>query len=381
MARMNYPISLGLFLLTYAPGSAQNPAKTGAASSLAALGSVTINLKSPEEVPFNPGAFSRFEVIDARADTSRIGIHTRVTSVGWIRGMRPKQLVFRRPAAIELADYLNKYFTHPGARYTALIVLRNLWLSDANNLREDMLKDPDKLHERTHIRLKAEIYACKDSLYLPVLRFDTSQVYKRDNQYTGASYYSLWDHDLAGILNDMADSAARLIGMEEGRRRQVSRPQILQYNHSRFTTAIGAADSLIPGVYTSFEEFRNNSPSIHNFEIKTENKDRLLYIKEPGGNSYYSHDAWGYCDGKNIYVMRDGILCYAWREGNAFYFYGGANREVVVPPGFTGYGRAGVQDPDYNMGNNPNNVSGAGETLDARIRTVFMIDMDSGKVY
>ena len=54
---------------------------------------------------------------------------------------------------------------------------------------------------------------------------------------------------------------------------------------------------------------------------------RLLYIKE-GGSSYYSHDAWGYCDGKNIYIMRDGSLCQAWREGKAWYLHGEADLET-----------------------------------------------------
>ena len=375
MSRIKDPLSLAILLLASITVTAQT------STSLAGLGSVTINLKSPEEVPFNVGAFSRFQIIDERPDTALIGIHTRVATVGLIHTMRAKTLVFPHAAATEIADYLNKYFTRPDAPYTALIVLRNLWLSDANNLREDMIKDPDKLHERTHIRLKAELYACKDSLYLPLIRFDTLQVYKRDNKYTGASYYSLWDHDLAGILNHMADSAARLIAMEEGRRRQVTLPEIIRYNQSRFTTVIGSADSLIRGVYASFDEFRNNNPSVRNFEIRVENKARMLYIKEPGGNSYYSHNAWGYCDGKNIFVMRDGILCYAWREGNGFYFYGGSDREVNIYPGFAGIGKPGVADPEMGMGNHPGNVSNSGENLDAKIRNIFMIDMDSGNVY
>jgi hypothetical protein len=368
---MNYPISIA-FLLLSITGAAQP------AVSLSSLGTVTIHLKDPDDQPIHQGVFAHFHIIDQRSDTTRIGIHIYVPTFGWNHA---RQLVLRRSATIELEDYLNSHFTRPGSPYTALIVLRDLWLSDANYLREDKIKDPGKLHERTHIRLKAEIYAAKDSLYMPILRYDTIKVYKQDNTYTGISYYASWDRNLAGILNDMADSAGQLTLAKDGHGRQVSLDDIRNFNRSRFTAPISIAASPARGVYASFDEFRSNTPSISDFEIKMENKQRLLYIKEPGGKSYYSHDVWGYCDGKAIYVMRDGILCPAWREGDAFYFYGGADRESVVPPGFVGYGKPGVADPEQGQGHNPSTVSNQGQTVEARIHAIFMIDMDSGAVY
>ena len=84
------------------------------------------------------------------------------------------------------------------------------------------------------------------------------------------------------------------------------------------------------------EEFRNNDPSIRHFEIRLENNKRLLYISEGANRSYYSHDAWGYCDGKNIFVMRDGILYPAWKEGNAFYISGSPDAAISSSTGFIG---------------------------------------------
>ena len=343
---MKSSISIYLFLLICISGYSQS------FSSLSTLSPVTIHLKDAN-AQAGRLAFSHFEVIDERPDTNRIGVHTVVPTFGNIHA---RQLVLHRSAAIEIADYLNSNYAKPGAPYTALVVLRNLWLSDANYLREDMIKDPDRLHERTHIRLKAEIYARIDTLFLPILRFDTLHSYKHDNPYTGMSYYSAWDRDLAGILDDMADSASRLTISSNGDRRLVSRQDIREYNRSRFSAPIGISAKLTPGVYTSFYEFRNNAPSIRDFEIKLEKKKRVLYIKEQG-RSYYSHNVWGYCDGRNIFVMRDGVLCHAWREGKAFYFLGGANKEVTVPPAVAGIGKPGTPDP------------------------IFTIDMDSGKEY
>lgn len=369
---MKYPISIALLLLASLPSIAQRPPR------LVALSSVTINLRNTFGLSFQQGAFNHFEVIDERSDTARIGIHLYVPTFG---ANYARQLVFHHSASVELADYLNVHFANPRARYSALIILRNLWLSDANYLREDMIKDPHKLHERTHIRLKAEIYATRDSLFMPVLRYDTVQVYSQSNRYTGESYYSSWDYNLARMLNNMADSASLVVLSKEGHSRLVSRDDIRRFNQSRFTSPISVAAMPAVGVYTSFDEFRNNAPSIRNFEIKMEHGDRLLYIKEPDGKTYYSHDAWGYCDGKEIFVMRDGVLCRAWREGNAFYFVGGADQEIVVPPFFVGIGKSGIPDPETGQAHNPSNLTNSGQSIDAKVRTVFLIDMDSGDMY
>lgn len=368
---MKYPISIACLLLSLA-GMSQPTL------SLSALNPVTIHLRNPDGLPACQRVFARFQVIDERPDTTRIGVHIYVPTFG---PNHAKQLVLRRPASIELEDYLNSHFSRPGSPYTALIILRDLWLSDANYLREDMIKDPDKIHERTHIRLKAEIYAAKDSLFMPVLRYDTTETYKQDNRYTGLSYYATWDHNLAAILNDMADSAGQLTLLKDGHGRTVTIQDIRHFNRSRFITPIGIAAKPTPGVYTSFDEFRNNAPSIHDFEIRKDHKERVLYIKEAGGKAYYTHDVWGYSDGKEIYVMRDGVLCPAWREGNAFYFYGGADRDLLVPPGFVGLGQPAIPDPDGNQQYNPGGLTNSGQAMDIKIHAIFMIDMDSGNVY
>jgi hypothetical protein len=279
---------------------------------------VTITLRDLPDHPSPASPFSSFVVIDDRPDTARIGIHTFIPTIG---GARNRQLGFRSSASTELAAWLNKHFARPGAPYTAFIVLRNLWLSDARYLSEEKIADPGKRHQRTHIRLKAEIYACRDSQYMPVIRFDTLQTYVRSNPYNSfRSYYSIWGRDLTSLLIEMTDSASWFCTARSGLNRVLTLESILRFNRSRFEAPIAAGETLRPGVYADFEEFRNNAPSIRDFEIKEERDYRLLYIKT-GGNSCYSHDAWGYCDGKNVFVMRDGILCRAWKEGNAFYLH------------------------------------------------------------
>jgi hypothetical protein len=377
---MKHQISFFCGLLFLLPGIAQTK------SSLNSLPAITINLKNGDDPPIRPSAFSRFVVIDARPDTARIGIHAFVPAI--IGHPHNRQLVFPQRAASEIAHYLNSRFTRPDAPYTALIVLRSLWLSDANYLREDRVKNPEILYDRTHIRLKAEIYAVSDSFYIPVLRYDTLQAYKRSNVYNNlTTYYSLWEQDLAAVVDDMADSASGLAVAKVGRGKRIHMEDILHYNHSRFDNAITGDTALVTGVYANFEEFRNNAPSVKEFEVRTEKKNLLLYLHDAGGTSFYSHDAWGCSDGKSIYIMRDGMLYPIFKEGNGFYFYALAYKEELTHKNTNG----AVLLPWQQVDDAPTDIAPEPTrqpyvlNRDSRSRPlqqrIFTVDMDSGKVY
>ena len=385
---MKYPISVIVLIVLTFTGTAQSRYSK---PPLSELPRVTIHLK--ESGPTLPGAFSHFEVIDERADTTRIGIHTFVPTLG---SARNQQLVFPLPASPAIAGYLNKYFSRPGAQWHALIVLRNLWLSDANYLKEDKVKDADVLSQKTHIRLKAEIYACRDSEYIPILRFDTLQTYKWDKSYISwSSYYSLWETDLTAVLSEMADSISGLTPARVANGRRLHRDDILQFNQSRFDPAITASDTLRAGVYASFQEFRDNTPSVQNFEIQQRKGDRLLYLRDGNGELQYSHDAWGYCDGRAIFIMRDGKLYPLWQEGKAFYFFSQAYKEhnaigvplytPGTPPTVSG---APIVGPGGQVPGGLNVAAGtpamatlpAGKVGTNRQR-IYTVDMDSGTVY
>ena len=366
-------LSASLFLI--GPGRASAQSKDSA--SLSFLESVTIRLVDPDSLPAArpENMFRHFEVIDQRPDTARIGIHTGIAS----RHSPNKQLSFGQPAKEEIAAYLNTHFARPGAPYTALVVIRTLWLSDANYFREDLMQDRAKRGEKTHIRFKAEIYASKEEGYMPIYRFDSAHISKRN-------IYSLWGQDLAGMLADFADSASLLTARKAGKGRTLSREEIQQFNQSRFSAPVTTDTAFIRGVYASFDEFRNNNPSIRDFELKQENDHFLLYVKDQGGTAYYSHDAWGYCDGKGIFIMKEGALRRAWKEGKAFYFLSPVDKFTEArnpPPGM-------MPDTVTNIAPTGGIVQlpakpAPGAIMTARVSNgglrIFTVDMDSGDVY
>jgi hypothetical protein len=400
---MKYPLALLCFLFLYTRVSAQHTedssrqvsthhagdssrqATARLKASMSALSRTTIRFRTPGNTSY-PGLFNHFEVIDERADTARIGIRAMT---GPFSHNHQRQLVFGRPVAAEIAEYLNGHFSRQGAPFTALVVLRTLWLSDANYIREDLVKDPDKKLDNFQIRLKAEVYAGKDSLYMPVFRYDTL-VTTKNRDYNSLqtpfsalqSYYPLMEAGLSDLFIDLADSASLVAGRKMGNGRKVSRDEIREFNRSRFTVPVDNGAVYAPGVYASFEEFRNNAPSIHDFEIKTEKKDILLYIKDAAGTSYYSHDAWGYSDGVSLFVMRDGILWPAWKEGKAIYFYGLSDKIKTVQgqdynPGTPGYTTPGGKV----VSGTPAYSAPYTTTEKEKVKCIYTVDMDSGEVY
>ena len=380
-----------LFLCLSAGAYTQAPATTATRSSgkttasPPSMDSITIRLTNSDSLPAarRENLFRHFEVMDERTDTTRIGIHSG------FKGFRSsnKQLVFRHSAREEVASYLNTHYARPDAPFTALIVFRHIWLSDANYIHEDLIKDPDKSQDRTRIRIKAEVYAVSDSGYRPIFRYDSTNTSEKNS-------YAVWGNNLAEMLGDLADSASFLTAQKNGQGRFIRLEDIQQYNQSRFSFPIITDSPLTRGVYASFEEFKTNAPSIRDFEIKKEKNKLLLYVKEAGGNTYYSHKAWGYCDGKDIFVMKDGYLRPAWKTGKAFYFFSEAeskapdiypysnsynNYNNPLPPGST----APIVNPGAGIVGSMV-IGGAMGPMTRKHNSdirIFTVDMDTGDVY
>lgn len=324
----------------------------------------TVHFDKPNDLYF-PGLFRHFEVIDERPDTGRIGISL---VFGTYRSNYDRQFVFDKPAAAEISEYLNRFSTRPDAPFTALVVLRGLWLSNSNYLGRDGLKSAEVQYEQWHIRLKAEIYATRDSLYTPIFRYDTVWS-KKMHDYTSATRPSFpeLEANLSNLFLHLADNASSVTEQKQNSGRPISRQQISEFNRSRFDKFADTNTTYAKGVYANFEEFKNNSPSIRDFEIKIEKKDHLLYIKDEAGKTTFSADAWGYSDGDSLFIMRDGILWPVWKEEKAFYFYALSDKEINPPQNIYAFGRPLYTPP-------------ARENLEEET-CIYTLDIDTGEIY
>jgi hypothetical protein len=329
---------------------------------MADLSRKTFHFNKPA-APAIPGLFRYFEVIDERPDTARIGISLMLGTLQWTHDC---QFIFGKPAATEIAGYLNQYSARTDAPYTALVILRSLWLSNAN-YRPEGLKAAEKQYEQFHICLKAEVYATRDSQYIPVFRYDTVWTMKTPDYYASLHpSYSDIEATLSDIFLDLADSASWVTKQKQNPGHLISREQIREFNRSRFDQFADTSTAYSMGVYASFEEFRNNAPSIRDFEIRKEKKQRLLYIKDASGTPNNSHDAWGCSDGTTLFIMRDGILWPVWKEGKAFYFYAFSDKALYAPNYIEAYTNPRTYEPDESR---------------EKEKCIYTLDTDSGEIY
>jgi hypothetical protein len=347
--------SLSLF------ATAQSSKTASSDVGLSTLRKQTIRLNDPHDPlpPSSPDAFrpfSYFEVIDDRPDTTRIGVHGNLPMNGH---QFDRQLTFPNPAAQEVARYLNRYFTHPDAPDTALVVLRQLWLSDTDPYLP--AADPNRTAGqeqqagKTHIRMRAEVYARRDNRYLPLIRIDTLQATANVTYSTVKCTYNGWEKELVVLFRELTENAALALAQKESAGRWITWDDIHRFNQSRFTIALFNSPTLRRGVYASFEEFRDNAPSIRDFEIRKDIGGFAIYLKAGDGTSYYSHIVWGCCDGKQVFLMRDGLLTPLRKVGNSFCFYG------IEPDG---------------LAPAPGSFGGHNER-----RCLYIIDMDTGAIY
>ncbi len=75
--------------------------------------------------------------------------------------------------------------------------------------------------------------------------------------------------------------------------------------------SITKASSLTPGIYLSFQEFRQNKPSIQGVNIQIKAKDQDIISKREvqfkglgaqGRVKNFSKSIWGFCDGERVYI-------------------------------------------------------------------------------
>jgi hypothetical protein len=249
-----------------------------------------------------PGLFNNIQVLDLRKDTTRLGI-LRISERG--------QDEFRLPASDpgNLAGYVNTAYAKPGAPWSLLIVLKDLWISCP----EDYVP---MNHFEMNIAFHAEAYLRTKAGYQPVTFMDTTA-----EQLAGKFMPAVAED---GIRDLFAAFMTRIATYDLTRaRRTVTFRQIDSFSQTRFNYAADTVTLFEKGVYKNVEEFRNDAPSILKYEISKDGLgDHDLNIPDETGKFYLTRTAWGFSDGKQLFYMLDGNLFPVFRIGHQFYVFG-----------------------------------------------------------
>jgi hypothetical protein len=317
-------------------------------------------------------------VIDARDDTSEIGYYSTSKGQILVPGIKspvnqsrmklwPK--VYYIPSLSDsIANWINNYLQfkkNESATNNLLVVIKKLWLSaEAAPLlfvsgRRGQASDGWD----AGIVCKLEFYLEKDSMFYPLYRYDSIFTSKDDlPEYAGyfictsikKSLDKLFDIDLTTVPE---------------KRRKLLFADIIQEYSRKKDMPILKEGVYKKGVYRNFEEFKRNSPSIHEYEFKKTEMGDLLYVKK-NNSEYNLRTAWGFCDGANLYINSSDKYSKLIRRGDTFYF-----------TGIKGITREAIHDIPYTSMLNLATDSGRKKTLYKGLLKYYQIDMETGEAY
>jgi hypothetical protein len=277
-----------------------------------------VALPLSSNLPPFPQEFSSITVLDLRSDTSRIGVINDGEH-------RQKEVLFQAPVDKQLSSYLNAGYSSPKGSHGLLVVVKNLWISESPVQTDHMFSQ-----EYWDIAFRFEAYLKDSDRYIPLTYLDTSV--------TGSAMYSsaMVGRHIPGLINAFMDKvAAHDLDVDLVAKRAISWDQIDSFCRTRFDYPIDTAKKWVKGVYANIDEFRNNQPSAYSYELsKDKSGDLELRIREENGQLYYTHTAWGLCDGNQLYLMMDGNLFPLFFVHHQFYVLGSkvyTNKKIYVP--------------------------------------------------
>jgi hypothetical protein len=249
--------------------------------------------------------FANVQVLDFRADTFVVGF-----SKQFVEGV--SKVTVKDGISVSFKNFIqNSYTFLPESDTTSnlFIAIKKLWLSDQIPFIENI--DESKTTWESGLMLHAEVYSEQNGIYHALYKVDSIIV--TDAKITGNEENYL-QHGIKALLAKVTDKEAWQI--RKGKT-AFSRTDI--NNHLPLTNSypILNSDSLKRGVYTTFDEFKKNEPSITEFELKKDSKTDALY-DESGGGSFLLRDCWGYCDGTTIYMKSSDNFFPLERSENTF---------------------------------------------------------------
>lgn len=261
--------------------------------------------------------FSRFEILDARYDTSKIGFmfFRRTTALDYkdFRRIKLKQQVAR---AIE--DFYNEYYKLAVAASSdrLLIVLKKLWIDNLPSRTEKAKRYDIVRNSIQDIHVKLEYYLKRGDDFFPLKRLDTVYQLTEENianenlalKRSDASFFSFV---LKSVIekNNYAEMITRV-----NVNRKYTSFQIDSFNRKRFLLPVLTNDSITNGVFMNFNEFVNNKPSITGYKF-----DRMGILKN-SQDSVLNPFYWAYHDEQGFHITYSKKIS-LWRSGHTFEFF------------------------------------------------------------
>jgi hypothetical protein len=328
-----------------------------------------------------PDPFASIDIIDARDDSSNIGFFFREKGY-YYGGYNEKDghKYYRIFPSFQLGvnTWVTNYL-HTKKQDTVqnalLIVIKKFCIS-SEAVPSAFLGDTKVQSRGTFdagVISKLEFYLKKDTVFYPLYRFDTVLTYtEKLPRYAG--YY---------VTETLKKSLSKLYTINRPniyrKKTRLTLEEIVLNNKEHGSVPVLTETPLQKGVYKSFEEFKMNTPSLKEYELRKGKFGDLLYVKE-NGTAYPERYAWGFCDGTDIFINSSDKYAKLIRRQNTFYF-----------AGIKGVTRKNKYDSPFhdNSIDLLNTAAGlrvytkplSDITYDTKMIKYYTVDMETGEVY
>lgn len=255
---------------------------------------------------YNLNKFSKIDVINNLPDSNILGyIPSDVLN---------DRKFIKSPDAITpwLQSFVNKQFaSNPDIKSKKF-----LWIIQDLS----MGKDSTQKQGYSFLKLKADIYESTGLNYQLVNTFDSTWVTTNSNVDFGKmiaqSFIDLYKNSVEQVKGAANVRFQQLAGKPSGTKDDLIRKVIFANN-----LPILKASDYKDGVYTSFEEFKNNTPSITNFyaDVDSQSNKIELYQIASDSSSQLIQKAWGISVNDELYFYKSGQLYPIEKSGNTFY--------------------------------------------------------------
>ena len=314
---------------------------------------------------------SGITVMDVREDTTRLGFtHYQAAKVYQLKNG------FINDLSSWFINYL-KITTNKTDKPRLFINIKKLWVGDEAS---PVISENGKtgLANNRFYRgtvAKIEYYLQKDSLFVPIYRFDSIIHFEDLNRYPDkwiAAYITeTLKLSLKKLLTINIDSISLL-------KQKILISDIKRVNQQGYDLPVYSAVDLKKGVYKTFEDFKINRISFPDFEFRKGKLGDIIYIKE-NNTEYPMHNIWGFCDGKDFYINSCDKYSKLIRTGNTFYFQG--IKTLTQGGGYKYQRPEPAVSSTYDTGNNIAYATDL-RTSDYEVTLkYYQLDMENGKIY
>ncbi len=315
--------------------------------------------------------FKNITILDSRFDTSKIGYIPNADNLAGKKNAFRK-MILRGGNGFALQTYYNDYYAESFTPndFELLIVMKRFWVSGNSASKDKRVEVANSLKDNIRIHCKWEYYIGKNGNYLPVKRMDTTFIFTerfKNLVNNGLSLkFLLYIKKNLNALIEVLDFSNAIVQFDKHPKKTLSE---IQAFNNRVNNIPVLQDSLFKkGVYLSFDEFKNNQPSITDFLEKKMrygrfNKNTEDYLEDMKGQTIGNY--WGYSDGKYFrYGMLGNEKIY--RIQNTFCFFIKVVGYRVEQDNQGQFGGSGINTISKNK---------------YEIWVPFQIDMETGEIY